>query len=166
MTWWKRVSKLKRDKSKSEKRVREQLESSGLDFGYECEKFEYPVRIRLPLVSVNSAKDIHNPSLWRRMTGNFHEIHTYTPDFFVKTKSGKTVIIEVKGEFNASDREKIRIMKKVYFDKGLDFRMIFDRSKSKFSKTNSKTYGEFCDQYKILYADKEIPNEWLNEFNK
>jgi predicted nuclease of restriction endonuclease-like RecB superfamily len=95
--------------------------------------------------------------------------HSYTPDFYVTTKSGKTIVIETKGLWSAEDREKHRLIKEQHPD--LDLRFVFTRSKAKINKNSKTTYADICEgrgrgPFKgvtWLYADKRIPDEWLQE---
>ncbi len=95
--------------------------------------------------------------------------HKYTPDFIVTTKSGKTLIIETKGIWTYQDRLKHLLIKQQHPE--LDIRFVFDRSKSKISKVSITTYADICEgrgrgKFKGItwqYADKRIPEEWLNE---
>ena len=95
--------------------------------------------------------------------------HSYTPDFYVTTKSGKTIIIETKGLWSAEDREKHRLIKEQHPD--LDIRFVFTRSKAKINKNSKTTYADICEGrgrgpfkgVRWKYADKRIPDEWLSE---
>ena len=82
---------------------------------------------------------------------------TYTPDFPVGTK----IIIETKGRFLTSDRMKMLQVKKQYPE--YDFRFVFTNSKAKISKVSQTTYGRWCQKNGFKYADKEIPQEWIEE---
>lgn len=120
------------------------LESKGIDFQYESTDsriyYEVPAKTRF-----------------------------YTPDFFITTKSGKKIIVETKGLWTAEDREKHRLIKLQYPD--LDIRFVFTRSKAKIRKGSKTTYADVCEgkaraPFKgltWLYADKTIPQEWLDE---
>lgn len=44
-----------------------------------------------------------------------------------------------------------------------DIRFVFSDSKAKISKGSKTTYGDWCNKHGFLYADKLIPEEWLNE---
>ena len=95
--------------------------------------------------------------------------HTYTPDFLITTKSGKTIIIETKGIWAFKDRLKHLLVREQHPE--LDIRFVFTRSKSKISKASKTTYANICDGLgrgkfkgmKWIYADKLIPAEWLQE---
>ena len=150
-------------KSKSEENVKKQLLLDNIAYTYETLELWYPKKVTLPVVQ---GKIGLNPDDWERAKGPFHVLHKYTPDFIIEKRDGGTMVVEVKGQFAGPDRQKIRQVKKYYIDNGMDFRMVFDRSKSKFSKDNAKTYGEFCQQLGIPYADKAIPQEWLEEMRR
>ena len=97
------------------------------------------------------------------------EVHSYTPDFYIVTKSGKSIIIETKGLWDSEDRKKHRLIREQHPD--LDIRFVFTRSKAKISKKSKTTYADICEgkgrgPFKGMtwkYADKRIPDEWLNE---
>lgn len=94
---------------------------------------------------------------------------TYLPDFYIKTRSGKTIIIECKGIWVYDDRYKHLLVKKAYPD--LDIRFVFSNSKNKIRKGSKTTYADICKGkgrgyfkgVSWMYADKNIPREWLNE---
>lgn len=89
-----------------------------------------------------------------------HRNRTYTPDFPITNN----LIIETKGRFVTADRMKMKIIKEQY--PNLDIRFIFTNSKTRISKTSKTTYGMWCDKYGFKYADKTIPQEWLDEMKK
>jgi Phage endonuclease I. len=82
---------------------------------------------------------------------------TYTPDF--KLPNG--VIVETKGRFTADDRKKHLLVKAQHPDK--DIRILFQRSKSRLSKTSKTTYADWCRKNGFQFADKVVPEEWLRE---
>jgi hypothetical protein len=81
--------------------------------------------------------------------------HKYHPDF--KLPNG--IFVETKGRFLADDRKKHILIKKQHPE--LDIRFLFQNSKTKISKGSKTTYGMWCDKHGFVYADKEIPEEWL-----
>jgi len=83
--------------------------------------------------------------------------HTYTPDFPV----GKRIIIETKGRFQTADRMKMLEVKKQHPE--YEFRFIFNNSKAKISKVSATTYGKWCEKNGFKYADKVVPQEWIEE---
>lgn len=110
------------------------LKSKGIDYEYEQHvlKFEVPSRIA-----------------------------RYTPDFYIKTKSGKTIIVESKGQFKVANRQSMILVKKQHPD--IDLRFVFSRSEDTISKTSKTTYAMWCDKHGFLYADRTVPEGWLNE---
>ena len=94
---------------------------------------------------------------------------TYLPDFYITSKSGKTIIIECKGIWVYEDRYKHLLIKKSQPD--LDIRFVFSNSKNKIRKGSKTTYADICNGkgrgyfkgVKWKYADKKIPREWLDE---
>ena len=86
-----------------------------------------------------------------------NQVKTYTPDFWLPNG----IIIETKGRFVTADRMKHLMIRKQY--PLYDIRFVFSNSKAKISKGSKTTYGDWCDKHGFLYADKLIPEEWLNE---
>ncbi len=95
--------------------------------------------------------------------------HKYTPDFVIKTKSGKIIIVETKGIWDSEDRRKHLLIRQQHPD--LDIRFVFTRSKSRIRKGSKTTYACICSglgrgPFKGIewkFADKSIPQEWLGE---
>ena len=85
------------------------------------------------------------------------KVRTYTPDFVL----GNGIIIETKGRFVANDRRKHKEIKKQFPD--LDIRFVFYNSRSKLYKGAKSSYADWCDKYGFTYADKSIPDAWLQE---
>ena len=83
--------------------------------------------------------------------------HTYTPDFPV----GKRIIIETKGRFQTADRMKMLLVQKQHPE--YEFRFVFSNSRAKISKVSNTTYGRWCEKNGFKYADKLIPQEWIDE---
>lgn len=88
------------------------------------------------------------------------QYRSYTPDFLLTNG----IIIETKGRFTPEDRRKHLLIKKQHPD--LDIRFVFTNSKSKLRKGSKTTYADWCDKYGFLYADKDVPDEWINEKKK
>lgn len=82
---------------------------------------------------------------------------TYTPDFTLPNG----IIIESKGRFVSEDRQKHVWIKKQQPD--LDIRFVFSNSKQKLYKGSKTTYADWCKKHGFLYADKLIPQEWIDE---
>jgi hypothetical protein len=82
---------------------------------------------------------------------------TYTPDFVL----ANGIIIETKGRFVSTDRRKHKEIKDQYPD--LDIRFVFSNSNQKLYKGAKSSYGDWCKKNGFKYADKVIPDEWLEE---
>ena len=82
--------------------------------------------------------------------------HTYTPDF--RLPNG--IFIETKGRFVTEDRKKHILIKDQHPE--LDIRFVFQNSKNKIRKGSNTTYADWCEKYGFKYADKTIPETWLN----
>ena len=83
------------------------------------------------------------------------EIRTYTPDFVFPNG----LIVETKGYFDSNDRKK-HLLIKVQFPE-LDIRFVFQNSSTKIRKGSKTSYGDWCQKNGFIYADKEVPKEWL-----
>jgi hypothetical protein len=82
---------------------------------------------------------------------------TYTPDFLLPNG----IIVETKGIWDASDRQKHALVKAQHPD--LDIRLVFSSAKAKIAKGSSTTYAACADKLGIPWADKKVPPEWLSE---
>lgn len=92
-----------------------------------------------------------------------YKVRSYTPDFPL----ANGIIIESKGRFLAGDRRKHLEVQRQHPE--LDIRFVFSNSKAYYSaKTtkNRKTYADWCDDNGFKYADKLIPQEWIDEEGK
>lgn len=83
--------------------------------------------------------------------------HTYTPDFILPNG----VIVETKGLFDIEDRKKHTLLKQQH--PNLDVRFVFSRSKSPLRKGAKSTYGDWCLKHGFQFADKSIPQAWIDE---
>ena len=118
-----------------EEKVGAQLDRLGIDYKFESEKIAYT-----------------RPS----------RVSKYTPDFPLTTKvSAKKIYIETKGQFKVADRQKHLLIKEQ--SPHLDIRFVFSRSKQTISKQSKTTYADWCLKHGFLYADKLVPEDWLNE---
>ena len=87
-----------------------------------------------------------------------YRIRKYTPDFILHNG----IVIETKGRFTREDRRKHLAIKRQY-GKEYDIRFVFSNSRSKLYKGAKSSYGDWCTKNGFLYADKEIPQEWIDE---
>ena len=83
--------------------------------------------------------------------------HTYTPDFVLSNG----IIVETKGHWVLADRKKQLLVKQQHPE--YDIRMVFSNSRCKIAKGAKTTYADFCNKHGIKFADKRIPEEWINE---
>ena len=82
---------------------------------------------------------------------------TYTPDF----ELDNGIIIETKGIFSAADRRKhIEIQRQ---HPSLDIRFVFSNARSRLYKGAKSRYCDWCDQKGVKWANRVIPEEWLEE---
>ena len=85
------------------------------------------------------------------------ESKTYTPDFILPNG----IIIESKGRFVPDDRKKhLKVREQ---SPKLDIRFVFSNSRNKIRKGSKTTYAMWCEKNNFLYADKRIPDEWINK---
>jgi hypothetical protein len=82
---------------------------------------------------------------------------TYTPDFLLDNG----IVVETKGRFMPDDRKKHVLLKAQH--PGLDIRFVFSRSSTKISKASKTSYADWCVKNGFKFADKQIPQAWLNE---
>lgn len=86
--------------------------------------------------------------------------HKYTPDF--KLPNG--IRIEAKGYLTAEDRKKMVQVKAS--NPFLDIRFVFGRATNKLNKLSPTTYAKWAEDHGFPWAEKVIPNAWLEEPSK
>lgn len=69
------------------------------------------------------------------------------------------ILIESKGRWTREDRKKHLLVKQQHPE--LDIRIVFQSANTKISKGSPTTYAAFCDKHGILWAEKKIPESWL-----
>ena len=84
-------------------------------------------------------------------------LRRYTPDFVLPNG----IIVETKGQFVTDDRTKHKNIKAEHPE--LDVRFVFSNSRNKLSKVSRTTYAAWCRQYGFLFADRRVPQEWIEE---
>lgn len=82
---------------------------------------------------------------------------SYTPDFILPNG----IVLEVKGRMVTADRQKMLLIKQQY--PALDIRFVFSSSRGRISKRSKTTYGTWAETKGFPYADKDIPDSWLQE---
>lgn len=82
---------------------------------------------------------------------------TYTPDFILPNG----IIIEAKGQFVTSDRQKHLWIRDQHPE--LDIRFVFFNPNQKIGKRSKTSYGDWCEKKGFLYAQGLIPQEWIME---
>ena len=83
--------------------------------------------------------------------------HTYVPDVILPNG----IIIEIKGRLTKQDR-----FKHLYIQKQkpeLDIRFVLQNYKVKLYKGSKTTYAQWLDKHNFLWANKTIPQEWIDE---
>lgn len=82
---------------------------------------------------------------------------TYTPDVILPNG----IIVELKGRFLTEDRQKHKHIKDQH--PLLDVRFVFSSARTRLSKNSPTTYAMWAEKYGFPWADKAIPDEWLDE---
>ena len=81
--------------------------------------------------------------------------HKYTVDFTLPNG----ILVETKGRWVLEDRKKHMLIKQQHPE--LDIRIVFQNPRGKIRKGSKTTYADYCDKNGIVWAEKEIPTEWL-----
>lgn len=87
-----------------------------------------------------------------------NETRKYTPDFILDNCS---FCLEFKGWLTLEDRKKIVRVRDS--NPQADIRFVFQNSTNKIRKGSKTTYGDWCDKNGFKYADKVVPQEWIDE---
>ena len=124
--------------------------SQGIKYGYRS-GLESKVSAQLNEAGVSFAYETF------KIEYQVNETRKYTPDF--RLPNG--IIVQTKGRFISDDRKKHLLVQQQHPD--LDIRFVFSNSKAKLNKGAKSTYADWCIKHGFLYADKTIPEEWLNE---
>ena len=72
--------------------------------------------------------------------------------------------METKGILDTADRQKHLWVKQQH--PHLDIRFVFSRARSRIAPRSDTTYADWCSKNGFLYADKTIPQKWLDEPTK
>ena len=87
------------------------------------------------------------------------ETKSYTPDYKVQTRSGKTFYIEYKGVLDLETRKKMVRVKQQHPD--LDIRFVFQKAANKIRKGSPTTYGMWAEKEGFQWHELTIPRRWL-----
>jgi len=131
--------------SKFKSKYKKRSYKSGLEVGVKDQLVKENIKVNYETVKIE----------WQDLA-----YRTYTPDFVLPNK----IIIETKGLFTAGDRRKHMYIQKQHPE--LDIRFVFTNYNSKLSKKSKTTYGKWCEKNNFLYANKQIPSNWLLEITK
>jgi len=116
-----------------EKKVSEQILEAGIKLLYETDKIQFTIPAR-------QAK--------------------YTPDFKLP-KPGGFFFVETKGIWAVQDRQKHILIAQQMPE--LDIRFVFSNQNARLYKGSPTTYAMYCEKHGFRYANKVIPDEWLEE---
>jgi len=86
---------------------------------------------------------------------------TYTPDFKLPSSDGGFFYVETKGIWSTEDRQKWHLLHEQHPE--IDFRLVFSNQNARLYKRSPTTYAAYCDRHNFTYANKVIPQEWLDE---
>lgn len=93
--------------------------------------------------------------------------HTYRPDFIIRTRTGKTLIIETKGGGRAWTHEVRTKMASVRDQHpGLDIRILFYSDGQFGPKRKNGTrqrQSDWAIKNGFKFAIRHVPDDWLNE---
>jgi len=117
-----------------EKHMAQNLMHRGIGFDYETESLPYTV-----------------PAISKR----------YTPDFIVKTRTGRKIYVEAKGLFEPADRKKALLVRDA--NPHADVRFVFMNASNKLSASSKTTYSNWCEKNGFMWAEKFVPEIWMNE---
>jgi hypothetical protein len=82
----------------------------------------------------------------------------YTPDFLLLDNG---IIVEAKGIFDTEDRKKHLLIKEQH--PHLDIRLVFSRANAPIYKGSPTTHGAWAEHHGFKFAEKLIPQEWIDE---
>lgn len=117
-----------------EEAVSRQIADAGLPVSYETDKIEY---------------------VWPERTSK------YTPDFKLPKQGGLHFFVETKGRWTVDDRQKHLLIRQQHPD--IDIRFVFSNQNAPLYKGSPNRYCDWCDKHGFAYANKTIPDEWLQE---
>jgi len=117
-----------------EDKTAQQINEAGLDVLYETDKVKYT---------------------WPERQS------TYTPDFKLPSSDGGFFYVETKGIWSVEDRQKWHLLHDQHPE--TDFRLVFSNQNARLYKRSPTTYAAYCDKHNFKYANKTIPQDWLDE---
>lgn len=83
--------------------------------------------------------------------------HKYIPD--IKLENG--LFVEIKGWLQAKDRKKHLYIKQS--NPLVEIRFVFGNANNKIYKGSKTTYADWCNKHGFKYAERKIPQEWIEE---
>ena len=78
--------------------------------------------------------------------------HKYTPDFKIRTVSGRVIYIESKGRFEKADRDKHLYVKKQHPE--LDIRFVFSNPYTWDRAAKTRSYAKWADKHGFKWCGK------------
>tara|TARA_R110000823_G_scaffold219939_4_gene348709 strand:- start:226 stop:648 length:423 start_codon:yes stop_codon:yes gene_type:complete len=86
--------------------------------------------------------------------------HKYTPDFILPNG----IIIEAKGRLTRFDRIKMVLVRA--WNSSQDIRFVFQSPHNPTYKGSKTTYAMWCDKNGFKWAEKFVPQAWIDEKQK
>ncbi len=123
--------------------------------------FEYTTYLRLLDLRPRGAVEYESERL------DYTTSHTYIPDFKVKTRTGKTIYIETKGNgrsFDGNVRAKLIAVKEQHPES--DLRIIFYSDGKIGPKRKDGSFlrqSDWATKHGFMFSIRELPEEWINE---
>ena len=108
--------------------------------------------------------DASAPFYYERLTLRFTQPakeRKYTPDFIITTRTGKHIVLEVKGRWRLPDRQKMVWV--IEQHPHLDIRMLFQSADVPIRKGSKTSYADWCDKNDIRWCNGRVPQRWLDE---
>lgn len=85
---------------------------------------------------------------------------TYCPDYWLPNG----IVVETKGRFLSEDRQKHLWVREQH--PLMDLRFVFSSSKTRITPRSTTTYADWCHKNGFQFADKSIPQAWVDEPKK
>jgi len=129
------------------------LEEAGVTFEYESDacKFYY-------------IKPTHKGKCADCGSENVGSDHVYTADFYIKTKSGKEIWVEIKGggySWTGETRAKHVLLSKQFPNR--EVRFVFCNEYALIGKGAKTTNKAWCKRHGFICTSKLIPKSWCEE---
>jgi hypothetical protein len=85
----------------------------------------------------------------------------FWPTYVVTCDDGQRIVIQQKGRFVTSDRQRLVLLKQQH--PSIEFRLVFSNSKQRISSTSPTTYAMWAQRYGFPFFDKVPSKAWIAE---